>query len=423
MAATTKKLDYADVPPRATSSRSIRTEVLPSSGSSFNMNNTIIFDLPSNVSNTFADFQSSYVRLNITNNDADDAAINFEGGGFPSAIKRLEVLQGGQTIASINEYGVLYQMLLDLDTSGQFRSNAGARLFGAANSAVGEQLAAGAANTRQVCFPLALMPLTQSSKYYPLMGREPLRIRLELYPAKTAFKANDDALEDSEITIDEVALVMYQLELGQSVMDQVVANSGGMFKMVMPSYQHHQATLAAGATSVATTLGFSMSSLDRILVAQRRQLIAGNTISLGNRSQLQLTDCNVKIGGIQYPQIKIKDRKNSGAEVLAEALVSQRALLSYGHDSSIELGSKFNAQEPTGADNDNTGHFVIEIDLESQRVDAGSLVAGVNCISSTVQFESTYGAGAGVAHTIDVFGQHSIMVALDLQSMTTSIAV
>ena len=66
---------------------------------------------------------------------------------------------------------------------------------------------------------------------------------------------------------------------------------------------------------------------------------------------------------------------------------------------------------------------MVEIDLQSQRVESGSLVSGVNCVGSTVQFESTYSAGPGDAHVIDVFGEHSIMVALDLQSMTTSIAV
>jgi len=416
MSATTKKLDYADVPPRASSSRSLRTEVLPSSGSSFNMNNTIIFDLPSNVSNTFWDAQSSYVRLNFTNNDG--AAVNFEGGGFPTCIRRIEMLLGGQTLCSIDSYNVLYQMIFDLDTAGQFRNNAGARLFGAANSAVGEQVAA--AGVRTVCFPLALCPIIQSSKYWPLFGREPLRIRIEL---DTSARGLIGAATDAEITIDEVALVMYQLELGSDVMSQVASNSGGMMRIAMPSYQHHQATLAAGASSVATTLGFSMSSLNRVLVAQRLQAVTAANITIGNRSQCNLTQANVKIGGVQYPQIAIKDRNDDGAETLAEALVSQRALLTWGHDSSVELGAKFNANEPSGADNANTGHYLIDLDLESQRVDAGSLVAGVNCIGQVVQFESTYDAGVTAAHVLDIFGEFTLMAMLDLNSLTWSIAV
>ncbi len=380
------------------------------------MNNTIIFDLPSNVSNTFWDAQSSYVRLNFTNNDG--AAVNFEGGGFPTCIRRIEMLLGGQTLCSIDSYNVLYQMIFDLDTAGQFRNNAGARLFGAANSAVGEQVAA--AGVRTVCFPLALCPIIQSSKYWPLFGREPLRIRIEL---DTSARGLIGAATDAEITIDEVALVMYQLELGSDVMSQVASNSGGMMRIAMPSYQHHQATLAAGASSVATTLGFSMSSLNRVLVAQRLQAVTAANITIGNRSQCNLTQANVKIGGVQYPQIAIKDRNDDGAETLAEALVSQRALLTWGHDSSVELGAKFNANEPSGADNANTGHYLIDLDLESQRVDAGSLVAGVNCIGQVVQFESTYDAGVTAAHVLDIFGEFTLMAMLDLNSLTWSIAV
>jgi hypothetical protein len=159
-----------------------------------------------------------------------------------------------------------------------------------------------------------------------------LRIRIEL---DTSLRSLLGAAENNEITISEVALVMYQLELGNDVMQQVAAASGGMFRIAMPSYQHHQATLAANATSANATLGYSMSSLNRVLVAARRQAPDAANAFIGNRAQLGLVEANINIGGVKYPQISIKDRTNNSAEVLAEALVSQRALLSYGHDSSI----------------------------------------------------------------------------------------
>ena len=415
MAGTTKKLDYSDVPPRASSSRSIRTEVTPSNGGTFNMNNTIIFDLPSNVSNTFWDAQSSYVRLNFTNGDGD--AVNFEGGGFPTCIKRIEMLLGGATLCSIDSYNVLYQMHFDLDTAAQFRTNAGKRLFGASGTAVGEEVAANG-GVRQVCFPLALTPIVQAQRMWPLIGREPLRIRIEL---DTAPRGLIGTATNSEITIDEVALVMYQLELGNEVMSQVVSNSGGMMRIAMPAYQHHQATLAAGASSVAATLGFSMSSLNRVLVAQRLQAVTDANVTIGNRSQCNLTQANLKVGGVQYPQIPLKDRRDQGAEVLAEALVSQRALLAYGHDSSLEIGAGFVADEPTGNGDANTGHFLIDLDLESQF--SSGIVAGLNCIGQVVQFESTYDAGVTDAHVLDIFGEYTIMAQLDLNSLTWAIAV
>ncbi len=415
MSATTKKLDYADVPPRASSSRAIRTEVVPSNGNSFNMNNTIIFDLPSNVSNTFWDAQSSYVRLNFANGNG--AALNFESGGFPACIRRIEMLLGGQTLCSIDQYGVLYQMMFDLDASQEFRDNAGKKLFGAASGFEGEAVAN--ATNVSVAFPLCLTPIVQSSKYWPLFGREPLRIRIEL---DTAARSLNGAASDTEITISEVALVMYQLELGNDVMSQVASNSGGMFRLAMPTYQHHQTTLAANATSVATTLGFSMSSLNRVLVAARPQTVVAANNFIGNRAQLGLVEANVSIGGQKYPQISIKDRTNNSAEVLAEALISQRALLSYGHDSSINSGGLFSLTSGDGSEAAQTGKFLLDIDLESQFSPEGSLVAGINCIGQVVQFEATY-AGNGAAHVIDIYGEHTIMAQLDMQSLTWSIAV
>ena len=140
MAATTQKLNYASIPPRATSSRAIRSEVVPSNGQSFNMNQTVIFDLPSNLNNSFWDAQSSYVKLNFKNTDA--SAVSFEGGGFPTCIKRIVMELGGQTLCSIDNYNVLYQMMIDMDTSDQFRKNAGNVLFGSQNSAYGVQVGA-----------------------------------------------------------------------------------------------------------------------------------------------------------------------------------------------------------------------------------------------------------------------------------------
>lgn len=418
MSATTKKLDFADVPPRASSSRSLRTEVVPSNGQSFTMGQTIILDIPSNVSNTFWDAQSSYVRLNFKNADADP--INFESGGFPAAIRRIELLQGGTTMCSIENYGVLYQMMIDLDTSGQFRANAGEVLFGAGSTGLGKSVASNA--TRQVCFPLALTPIFQAAKYWPLFGLEPLRLRIEVNSAKAGLIAADDDMTDASGQISEVALVMYQLQLGQDVMNQVIANSGGMMRIAMPCFQHHQASLAQNATSLATTLGFSMSSLNRVLVATRKSAVTGNASTIGNRSRLGLSEANLKIGGVQYPQIKIKDRTGDGSEVLAEALVSQRALLSYSHDSTINIGAGFADNDPAGSNDDTIGHFLVEIDLESQRVDAGSLVAGVNCTGQVVQFEANY-TNVASPQVVDIFGEYTIMAQLDLNTLTWQIAV
>ena len=425
MAATTQKLNYSEVSPRASSSRAVRTETVPTNGSSFNMGQEIIIDVPANLNNTFCDFQSSYIKATFTNGDGED--LNFSAGGFPTCIKQIILELGGQTLFSCDNWNTLYEMMLSLDTSESFRKNAGERLFGAGADFSGATVAAGAA--RQVCFPLVLTPL-MANRYFPLIGRDRLRIRLVL---DTSARALIGAATDAEVTVSSVALVSYNLELGADVMAQVAANSDGAFKMLMPSYQHHQSSLSTSETSKVMTLGFSMSSLNRILVAQTRQTATAANAHIGNRARNRLNRYFITIGGVKYPMRDIRDvgavsvAVGAGSEPLAEALISQRALCAWSHDSSIAADGGFDILNGDGNDSDNTGSYLIEIDLESQRVAGGEgslgLVAGLNTIGQVCQMTMEYDAVPGNPMVIDVFAEHTLMVALDLNSLTYSIAV
>lgn len=425
MSASTQRLNYSQIPPRASSSRAIRNEIIPTNNGTYTMNSQIIFDLPANLNNTFCDFQSSYVKLTVNNGAA--APVNFHGGGFPSCIKQIVLELGGQTLFSCDNWNTLYEMMLSLDTSASFRNNAGLRLFGAGGDFDGAAVAN--ASSRQICFPLVLTPL-MANRYFPLIGRDRLRIRLIL---DTSVRSLLGAATDAQITITDVALVTYNLELGSDVMAMVAANSGGSFKIAMPSYQHHQESLSNTATSLVATLGFSMSSLNRILVAQTRQTATAANNHIGNRSRLRLNRFFVTIGGVKYPMRDVQDlgvaatTTGAGAEPFAEALISQRALCAWTHDSSIGSDGGFALLEGDGSTSANTGSFLIDLDLESQRVAGGEssvgLVAGVNCVGQVVQLTMEYSAAATNNHVVDVFGEHTILCSLDLNTLTWSIAV
>ena len=425
MAATTQKLNYSEVSPRASSSRAVRTETVPTNGSSFNMGQEIIIDVPANLNNTFCDFQSSYIKASFQNNDGVD--VKFSAGGFPTCIKQIVLELGGQTLFSCDNWNTLYEMMISLDTSESFRKNSGERLFGAGDDFNGATVAAGTA--RQVCFPLVLTPL-MANRYFPLIGRDRLRIRLIL---DTSARALLGAATDAEISVTSVALVTYNLELGSDVMAQVAANSDGAFKMLMPSYQHHQSSLSTSETSKVMTLGFSMSSLNRVLVAQTRQAATAANAHIGNRARNRLNRYFLTIGGVKYPMRDIRDvgaasvAVGAGSEPLAEALISQRALCAWSHDSSIAADGGFDILDGAGNTSAATGSYLIEIDLESQRVAGGEgslgLVAGINTIGQVMQMSMEYDAVAANAMVIDVFAEHTVMVSLDLQSLTYNIAV
>jgi len=88
MSASTQRLNYSQVPPRASSSRAIRNEIVPTnSQGAYTMNSQIIFDLPANLNNTFCDFQSSYIKATV--NNGNGAAVNFTGADFQVVLNKL----------------------------------------------------------------------------------------------------------------------------------------------------------------------------------------------------------------------------------------------------------------------------------------------------------------------------------------------
>ena len=176
-----------------------------------------------------------------------------------------------------------------------------------------------------------------------------------------------------------------------------------------------------------------MSSLNRVLVSQTRQTAVAANAHVGNRARNRLSRYFLTIGGVKYPMRDIRDvgsaavTVGAGSEPLAEALISQRALCAWSHDSSIAADAGFDLTDGAGDTSATTGSYLLEIDLESQRVSGGEgslgLVAGVNTIGQVCQLTMEYDAAVANAMVIDVFAEHTLMVALDLQSLTYSIAV
>ena len=342
---------------------------------------------------------------------------------------------------SLDHYGELYSAMMDLDASSEFKQNAGAVLFGSGEPAADAVGGAGlAANTgaRRVCFPLFLTPL-MANKYFPSpMSRDRMRIRLEMDSAVRGFVAENAGVTNANITFSDVKFVQYSLELGSEIMAQIAAAAGGSFKLACPCYQHHQASMAQGASSISPTLGFSMSSLNRVLILQQLQADTATRETIGNRLKEPVERVSISVGGIKYPQLDMKISTDC-SEALAEALVSQRSLTSVSTTSSINTGGTavgntvaipggyaLAAATATGALGATTGKFLIDLDLESQR--AGSspesqLVAGVNTIGSVVQATLDYSAGTSAATVLNFFGEFTLLLMLDLNTLTFSVAV
>ena len=346
---------------RAVSSRGYRTLTPSSNGSSFSGSQTINLDLPGNVQNTFFDFGSSYLKLRLTNNDG--AALKLEGGcGIYGMIKKIEIVTGGNVISTIDEYGALVDKFLTSDAAQQFKINTGAVLAGTASGKfTGTTIAAGASQT--FCVPLVLTPLFNSAKYIPAFSRDQIRMRITL---NSAASGTIGAATDAELAIDNVEFNCYMVELSNDAMRMVNDMTGGQYNIVVNDFRHAASTVAAAATTLNAVVGFSFSSLNRVIVLHRPQatINAAATVSVGNRGTALLQELNVLVNGEQYPQRPIKDlgvTATGGAEPLAEALIADRSLGYFGHDSSTGTAAAFCIAAPAGAADATTGNYFISV--------------------------------------------------------------
>ena len=153
-------LNYSQKKSRAVSSRAYRSVLPASNGSAqFNMGSTINFDLGSNQSNTFYDFQNTYLEFTILNHGVG-GDIQFDGNiGALSCIRKIEILTSGITLYSLDNWNVLLSAFFDTDVGRAYRDNQGAVLFGTKSATAGGMAIANN-KKRTICFPLFLASTT-----------------------------------------------------------------------------------------------------------------------------------------------------------------------------------------------------------------------------------------------------------------------
>jgi hypothetical protein len=216
-------------------------------------------------------------------------------------------------------------------------------------------------------------------------------------------------------------------------------------------------------TSSTSNLGFSYSSLERVVFALRPQAsqIQG-AYSLGNRSTANLSEYNLLINSQQYPAQPIK-REDKGAEALSELLIADHSLLDWRSGSGFTNGFKgagnhqrsrcrfqhvrqrpttsriepaypFNDADPDGTTAGNSvqlnadpatnavtasdiGTFLASIELESAISNGKSshIYSGVSTLASTVQLVTKHSAAVPGVCSIDTFANFTILMSLNMR--------
>ena len=441
--ATSSLLNFADVKRRAISSRCYRVKTPTSNGTTFSMGNTMNLDLAGNMANSYYDFSQSYLLMTIKNSAAATNDFELDGriGGY-GLINRLQVITGGQTISDIQNFNKLAAALMTQNTSNSWCMNVGANLIGSSvtgSAFVGHKLSGGAApSSVRVALPFILTALanTTPQRYIPAFSRDMLRMRFYLESSAVAGVASG-AGAVPVITVEDVEAVMYIVELSPDAQALVNAMTGGVYNLLCGDYRTANSTFlgTGGATTQVFTLGFAVSSLERVIIVQQdaaSQVKAKNSISARITSTLE--EYALIVNGEQLPARPIKADgtvavQGYGAEAFAETLVAQHALSDFQHEcqfgavSAVGVANK-SVLDGTGANGDGTnetktGQFVAAIELESMAGKSSNLYSGISTIGSVVQFRGIYSAAPAITTNLMFFAQSTILLSLDMGGLGT----
>lgn len=433
-----ESLAYPSVKRRAVASRSYRSKISSSNNTNFDAGGTINIDMPSNLASTYVNWNQCYLKFKVT---STVAVSNLDRCGAAGFISRVQCQTSGAQIFDLPNYNVLMTALMDTDTGVSYKANNGNILMGTRGDAQkGEQIAIG--ETRTFCVPFVLHPFAMSTPHrlMPLFSLAPVQFRITLESNAIAVQSGQQPI----LKFSEVELVCVFTELSPNAQSQVDSMTGGLYNILASSYQNIGGQMegnANAASTVTSTLGLSVSSLERLIVCHRPTATtsAQGAFSLGNRIKNHLSSYQFFVNGEGYPSrpVLVEDK---GAEAFAEFLLSDHSLVNFDKSSSLQLKKYATGNDTDGvtvavatlatpyhqdtadgtsAGTDtvaaNIGSFITAVEMDflsdgkSER-----LYGGVSTIGSTVTYRGVYGQGA-VQAQLDFFAQFTVLLSLNMR--------
>lgn len=432
-------LAFADVKKRAISSRCYRVKVPTSNGTTFTAGQTMNLDLAGNMPASYYDFSQSYLLMTIDNTATagNDATLDGRSGAY-CLIDRLQVITGGQTISDIQQFNVLASAMIAQNTGATWGSNVGANMIGSSiigDPFAGATIAAASAAPLTVALPFILTSLanTTPTRYIPAFSRDQLRFRFYLGSNVDVFASAGTPV----MSISQVEAVMYVVELSADAQALVGAMCGGVYNILCSDYRtvNSSFTGAGVALTSVSTLGFAVSSLERVIIVHRAgtsQVQANN--SIGARSLATLNEYQIFINGEAFPArpINLSGTTNTlgyGAEAFAETMVAQHALADFSHGSQfnvdggttggIAAAGLWRSDTAAGDDTAGTGQGVVAVELESMAGKSNNIYSGISTIGAVCQFRGVYSAPAATTFSQSFFAQFTTMLSLDMNSLGT----
>jgi len=443
-----ESLAYNDIKRRAIASRSFRVKIPSSNSTSFLQNQTIVMRLPGNLAGQYYDFSQMYLKFRVSN----DLACVLDRNGAYNFIQRLQISQAGAQICDINNYNALVCAMIDHQASHGWKASSGSQLIGVhGDSLRGESLGAG--GSRVFCLPIVCCPLSNTTPHrlIPAFSLADIEMRFTLNSNVNAVQASAG---NPVLTYTEVEMVCVMTELSPGAQAQIDQNTGGVYNILANSFMNSQATREANATNLTCNLGFSVSSLERIIVLNRSNAsLNSQTHFEQNRGAFGLTQYSFLINSEMYPQRPVEVDED-GAEPWAELLLSDHSLVDFTKGCGINSGftavgtlgvgtsdlsgvapnitkiAPYSEDNPggttagasaaagTGATASNIGTFMTGTDFESAVATGKShrIYSGISTLASNVQYRGVYIAFAQ-ASTLDFFAVFTVRLMLNTRGL------
>lgn len=301
--------------------RSYKMQLNPINGSTFGSQEVLKFQLPT-LSRTYLDFSQAVLRGKIAITSASANSVSFLERNIYSLFNRIETLSGNVQIDNISNVNVLMHALNDLGQGpipSAFSHDSLLSGGDPCNKTLSQPLTT--ATTKPFACPLPPLGFfSVDDKLIDLDCAEGLILSFHLEDYRVALIQGSAA--PTGYTLSELTLEFPNcVELTPEA--QAAVNSSLGASPVVYDYNTVSSTnfsKTANDTVLSQNIGVRVSSLEKCLVLHRN---SGNTqtvnqASLSNRSHANLSEFQLKIGGVSYPQISLKHSADNQADVMAE---------------------------------------------------------------------------------------------------------
>jgi hypothetical protein len=413
--------------PSAARSRNYRASILPTNKNSFDPQDTCIIYIPGGRRGSYLDVSSSYMRFTIKNMDTTNA-FALDGNGC-SIINRIDIFHGGALLESIQNYNILANYILDIQSPVNQR-------YGLSNiygfDSLGDRSGATIAASGQLtcCMPIFSGVVGVLNSKMLALGLLSDDIRLEITFESSAVGVCAAAGTPAFKVIDfQLELSITELSDEGENMVRSIANPDEPIYFHGTSWRHYTASIPASQSgSYATLVPARFASLKQIAVLPicSTSSTSATSYSIGSRTNCAIDSYFFRVGASIIPNkpVVLNNINNTGGygESYAQLLTSWHALHSVSHSS--VLGTEYNVNDAaiantnviaqhTGANSYKNG-FAIAQEMESFSNRSDILLSGYNTLSSQIFFEANINAtGPTTAYTLHFFAWYDHILVLE----------